>query len=428
MLVVFLFFVILFVLGLGMILAQNNSVTGLVPTQEPWQLTITSIMDNRTAYAKLYPSPTLTPLPAFTATHEVFGTLDPLEMTATYIVGEATDAAAIEFTNTASAIFGIEPITTGTLMPTSVPTYTVAELTQQKKAYLNKLTTTVGFNHPIFDDIANSLIVEEVQADRYLDLSELTLELKTTSFANTKYVVLIIHHAGYEAGFDRLVLFRLANQQPILLDNPLSIPVDSLYYLFFDEQGFTDWNGNGLPDIAVYVGRGGSCCAPWLEILEIKPNNQIVDISPQPTKVYPARFEDLNHDGIPEIKGLEPRSGISSVDLVLWFGWDGQQYVNVSAQYPELYMPRIQTFIQKLTSVSDCRLKSINRSDSSNKVVIWDVEIENFLADYYAIGHLLEGWSDLQRLLKVNCSDGDLQTYGKWLTTIEKWVNLYSKP
>ena len=45
--------------------------------------------------------------------------LDPLEMTATYIVQQATDTAGIELTQTAQAIFGIPTATTGPIFATA---------------------------------------------------------------------------------------------------------------------------------------------------------------------------------------------------------------------------------------------------------------------------------------------------------------------
>lgn len=400
---------IVFVLGFETIVAQHSAIGDTSPTLEPWELTITSVIAARTAFSTLNSPISVTTTPNFTPVYETIS--DPLELTATFIVAAATTSGSVG----------------SKLSPTATPepTYTVAQLAKQKTEYINKLVSTVGFDHPVFEEIANNLLVEEVSVDRYIELEDLEIEMRTTTFAKEKYLVLTIHPAGVY--FDRLLIFRFVNQDPVLVDNPSTIDSDGFIYIGFDDKGFVDWNSNGLPDIVIYTSYGGNCCLPRLNLLELEPNNHIVDISPQTTRVYPASFKDLNRDGIPEIKGLEPRSGISSVDLVLWYGWNGQQYVNVSAQYPEFYLPRITALIQRLSSVPECHLKGINSSDSSNKVLIWDVEIENVLADYYAIGQLSEGWIELQQMLKENCSKADLQIYGNWLTTIDKWVKLYSK-
>ena len=400
---------IVFVLGFETIVAQRSTIGDTSPTLEPWELTITSVMAARTAYSTLNTPISVTTTPNLAPVYETIS--DPLELTATFIVAAATTSGSMGSTPSPTA--------------TPEPTYTVAQLAKQKTEYINKLVSTVGFDHPVFEEIANNLLVGEVSVDRYIELEDLDIEMRTTTFAKEKYLVLIIHPA--RVYFDRLLIFRFMNQDPVLVDNPPPIASDSFIYIGFDDKGFVDWNSNGLPDIVIYTSYGGNCCLPRLNLLELESTDHFVDISPQTIRVYPASFKDLNKDGIPEIKGLEPGSGMSSVDLVLWYGWDGQQYVNVSAQYPELYLPRITAFVQRLSSVPECHLKGINNSDSTIKVLIWYVEIENVLADYYAIGQLSEGWIELQQLLKENCSKADLQIYGKWLTTIDNAVKRYSK-
>ena len=354
-------FVIVFAFGLVTIQAQNNPVTNLSPTQS----------------------------------------LKPLELTATFIVGLATANA---------------PTLTPTLRPvpiTPMPTFTEPVLGVLKAKYINTIVSTVGFNHPTFDMIVTDMVRAETTSPHRLE--PLALDFRTVNFGNTKYVAVIIYRGGYDSGFDRLLLFRIVDQTPLELTNPLETLPESLLHYSFIDQGFADRNGNGLPDLAVSVGWGGTCCAPKLSLFEIKPNNQVVDIAPYARDVYPERFEDLNHDGLPEIESWSP-SGQGSESIKRWFGWNGQRYVDVSAQYPQFYLPRINEFAHKLTSDSQCHLKN---------VVI--EEMMNFLADYKALGRLSEGWNELQQLIRVNCSPADLQKYEKLLTDIEDWKNYYSK-
>lgn len=404
--------VLVFALGLGTLLAQ-----GTTPTLEPWQSTLTAIMVNKTAYAELYPSPTTTPtLASIAAQTPQPITLDPLELTATYIVGQATDQTAIEYTETANAIFGFSISQDAVVPPTftPIPTYTVAELTQQKTAYINKLTKTVGFSYPIFDEIANSLLVEEVLANHYLTLDELELDTQSVSFGNSKYVVLVVYGVGTHMSFSRILLFRVSDQEPVMLENPSTISSDLFVYIGLNP--FADVNGNGLPDMPVYSSYGGSCCPPQLHILEIKPNREIVDITPETDEVYPARLIDLNDDGVLEIQTQNPSPGLSSwIYLVRWFGWNGKDYVDISSQHPELYLSQINLLEQGLFSPERC-----NRG-------YFAVEVENYLVNFYAMGRLSDGWSELQRLLKLHCSTDDLQKAEGVLKDVEEWMNSLPK-
>ncbi len=406
--------VLVFALGFGALLAQTNLNGEELPTEQPWQSTLTAIMTTRTANAELYPSPTTTPTLASIVTQTPQPlTLDPLELTATYIVGQATEQAAVELTSTANAIFGI-PAEPGTLIPTytPMPTYTVEELSQQKTVYINKLVAVAGFSHPIFDEIANNLLVEESLANRYLTLDQLEVDTQSVSFVDSKYVILVVHRVGYYFGFVRVIFFQVINQEPILLQNPPSISSDG--YMYVSLGTFADLNGNGLPDIPVYTSFGGNCCLPEVHILETKPNNQIVDISPQAKDVKPVRLIDLNDDGVTEIQAQSGSAGMGTVWIIRWFGWDGQAYVDISRQHPELYLSNINLFAQ-YTSSRACE----NGLD-------WSV-IENYLANYYVMGRLSEGWSELQRLLKLHCSTDDLQKAEGVLKDVEEWMNSLPK-
>jgi hypothetical protein len=397
---------LVFALGLEILLAQ-----GTTPTFEPWQSTLTAIMTTRTPVAILYPSPTIT----LTLTDDVTQTavqetknaheLDPLEITATYIVSEAT--------GTAAAIFGFtigSDVPTPTVTP--MPTYSSAELSQQKKAYLNKLVTVAGFSSPVFEDIANNLLVEEGLTNQYIALSELEPEAQSISFDGSKYVVLVVTSEKYGMFLSQILLFRVTNQESVLLDDPSTTELDGFVYIGLDEHGFADVNGNGLPDLTVYTSYGGNCCLPTLHILEIKPNHQIADIAPETTDVYLARFIDLNDDGVPESQGQSPGSGSSTIWLIRWFGWNGQIYVDISRQHPELYLPTINELAQEIPV-------SCHNLD-------WQ-PLENYLVNFYAMGRLSDGWSELQRLLKSHCSTEDLKNAEGVFKDVEQWMNSLPK-
>ncbi len=409
-------FVIVFVLGLSSLLAEtvSNSNSGAVSTTEPWQSTLSAIMMIRTAYAKLYPSPTVTLMSAddvsqtvvqkTNTTHE----LDPLEMTATYIVSEAIGTLV-------AIVSVIQDSDLPTASITPMPTYSLAELSQQKKLYLNKLVKIAGFSSPAFEDIANSLLVEEVLSNQYVGLDELEPVAQSISFGGSKYTVLVVTSVKYGVFLSQILLFRVTNQDAVLLDNPSILDLDSFVYVGLDERGFADMNGNSLPDITVYTSYGGNCCLPQLHILEIQSDFQITDIAPKATDIYPARLMDLNDDGVPEIQGQSPASGTSTIWLIRWFGWSGHSYVDISSQHPELYLSQINLLEQELFSPERC-----NRG-------YFSLELENYLVNFYAMGHLSDGWSKLQRLLKRHCSTDDLQKAEDVLKDIEHWMNSLPK-
>jgi hypothetical protein len=410
--------VIVFALGLGSMLSQTNSNGGASPTvDESWQSTLAAIIAAKTAYAKVYPSPTLTSTSTPDVTRTVVQetrnarTPETLEMTASYIVQQATDQAAIAYTKTANAIFGI-PLSSRTFLPANTimptPTDTAAELERQKAEYITEIRAVVGFTHPIFDEIAQQFVDENRTDGR----GHLQLDTRAIFFQNVQYIALIIRREGDSPllWHSYLVLFRSSDHGMALLDNDLG------YYLTmgFDEYGFTDRNKNGLPDLTVYAWNGGKCCPFELHIFEIKPTHQIEEISPWTTDVYPIRFIDLDNDGIPEIEGQEGTVGAYNPMITRWFGWNGQAYVDISRQHPELYLSRINDFAQGIASDCD-RFPPVRE------------EMEYYLANFYAMGRLSDGWSELQRILKLHCSADELQRVEGVLKEVEQWMNSLPK-
>ncbi|MBI1278154.1 MAG: LysM peptidoglycan-binding domain-containing protein [Anaerolineaceae bacterium] len=81
-----------------------NAIVQMFPTQDP------NLIGNTI--------PTTDPNAGFTI-QQSDAALDPLEMTATFIVGQATEQAGIELTQTAQAIFGIPTATEGAIFATA---------------------------------------------------------------------------------------------------------------------------------------------------------------------------------------------------------------------------------------------------------------------------------------------------------------------
>ncbi len=114
----------------GISVAQNAGPTFTpFPTDPPIveQVVVTATQDPN-AIVQMFPTedpnlsgiviPTTDPNSGFTI-QQSDGSVDPLEMTATFIVGQATDQAGVELTQTAQAIFGIPTATSAPLFATA---------------------------------------------------------------------------------------------------------------------------------------------------------------------------------------------------------------------------------------------------------------------------------------------------------------------
>lgn len=112
--------------------AQNAGPTFTpFPTDEPiiQEVVVTATQDPN-AIVQMFPTqdPNLSGLPIPTtdpnagfSIQQADTSLDPLDMTATYIVGQATVVAGVELTQTAQAIFGIPTATEAPLFATATP-------------------------------------------------------------------------------------------------------------------------------------------------------------------------------------------------------------------------------------------------------------------------------------------------------------------
>jgi LysM repeat protein len=116
----------------GISIAQNPGPTFTpFPTDPPIvQEVVVTATDDPNALVQMFPTedpnlsgfsiPTTDPNAGFTI-QQSDGPLDPLEMTATFIVGQATEQAGVEATQTAQALFGIPTATVGAIFATATP-------------------------------------------------------------------------------------------------------------------------------------------------------------------------------------------------------------------------------------------------------------------------------------------------------------------
>ena len=113
----------------GLSIAQAGPTFTPFPTDPPivQEVVVTATQDPN-AIVQMFPTqdpnlsgiaiPTTDPNAGFVI-QQADGSLDPLEMTATFIVGQATESAGVELTQTAQAIFGIPTATAAPLFATA---------------------------------------------------------------------------------------------------------------------------------------------------------------------------------------------------------------------------------------------------------------------------------------------------------------------
>lgn len=412
-----------------MIFAAGNPVPQ--PTLDPLYVTAVAYVDNVTATAEKQNALNATATEAknvaltawgtnvaSSATSLALGTVDPLFASATAIVRGATQTQA--------AILGItlpgETPVTRAPSPTAtpIPTYTKDEFAARKTELVNILISVMGFKHPIFDQIANDFVAEESRNGA--QKSRFKPEVAMTWFAGSKYVAALVPEPdsvvlGYVMGSSRFLLFRILNGKPVLLDHPtLQFLGGNITYFDVDFErdnvvGFADHNNNGLPDLAIYSTCGGSACSPVMTLIEIQNTGEMIDITPKTPDGYPMWFVDLNHDGIWEIQGREETCIVDCMAYSpRFFGWTGTEYVDITSQYPEYFMPDITAFLQRLQNNTECYLPVGENFD-------------RVLLGYYAIGRLKEGWATIKPLLKWDaCTAEQLKFYGHQIQNAETWV------
>lgn len=330
-----------------------------------------------------------------TAAFQTQPDIDPLFITATYIVAEATGTAI----NTS----------------TPTPTFSPEEIVHEAVTYKQQLVDQMGFTHPVLDQIAQDYV--SCIVNRY-SIKHIPIEIHSTVFNESEYVVVSIPmpHNGY--CYDRLLFFRFEDGNPLLLDAPThyrEIYANDFVYI---PEAFADRNRNGLPDLPVITANIGTCCPARLDLFEIDLDGNLVNIAPTPMDmIYPSFLEDRDGDGIWEIYGVRERIGPYDgycCILQRWWGWNGTAYVDSSAQQFDFYMPRIKAFFNDL--------------DQSDECPIADYRFKQILFDYYAMGKLAQAHRDIVSHFKVNnCSVEQLKTYHNLFFRFDLWLQ-WSKP
>ena len=206
-------------------------------------------------------------------------TFTPFEITAMHVVGMATRQA--HFTPTYTPI-------TPTLTPRPTQDYPAFSA-----YYRQILAQTAGFDHPVFDEVVESLVeqlrVWEVEEGLRLTGARFQPEIARVRLDSSEYVAMLAQDQMLEEA-NRLLLFRRDSDVIILLPIPPRSDPTGYVYSFtpwswlepadLEAYGFADRNGNGLPDIAIYTTTGGNhpLRATWM--LEIQSDGSIAELMP----------------------------------------------------------------------------------------------------------------------------------------------------
>jgi len=323
----------------------------------------------------------------------------PFELTATYIVGQATDVVR-HYLATQAALGTIYP--TPTLIPTVGPT----QIESLRARWLKELESGAGFSHPLLttlvDEMADALPTVVPAANERgwpLDLAGFSLrpQMAETTFQGVTYRLLIFFNSFSDIT-TRTIMFKLMGTDWLVVD--LSA-IDGGYgfAVALDERagspaGFADRNGNGYPDIAIWRYFDANTIDGTRRLLEIRPGDEIVDLIPPEIDTIERWLVDLEGDGVFEIMvsqivNIHPATfeqmispSYCCVAQIHYYGWTGARYEDISASLDERYWPEIEDYWRHARTVGACLQPTY--------------EMAQMLLAYDARGALAEGWAMLQ--------------------------------
>jgi hypothetical protein len=308
--------------------------------------------------------------------------------------------------------------------PTSVPTLTSIELQQLHSQWLTDIETAVGFSYPLFEEAIDDFF-QFSDPDYIANMQRQPPEIARTTFQNDEYVAVAPMPSLYppsDAG--QFLLFRVTDDVPSLIFQGDALDYD-LTTVDLNDEGFTDYNGNGYPDIVLYATLGVTCAQPiFLRLLEIREGGEVVDITPETdfNQYQTARGIDLDRDDIIEIEVIERfntlyRIGGSCnfVNINRYFAWDGTAYRDISATLDESYYPATQMFWESVEAAGACLLPS-------------PLMYEMLLSEYVR-SNLVDAWGRLQpRLRWSECSRDIIMQHNWEMRGLEEWIVDYLPP
>ncbi len=309
------------------------------------------------------------------------------------------------------------------ITPTPAPTLTTAERDEFEVSVLTKLRSAFGFDHPLFQELAERYSQASPEYIRDLQDGLLDVSIATTWFANHRYVVGSM--PSPILGSTAVLLFRVDAQGHVTeLKSGFGLPTGYSYLWLDDSEGFADRNQNQRPELPIYGYTGGNCCPRYMLLLELNPQGEFVNITPRHTDVTPTRFNDLDQDGVWEIEGVLPvsipldSSSSNRPSLVRWFAWDGSRYVETSANYQDWYQQRdIDPLWEYLGYRQPCVPLPL-------LLYTGDISVYQVLLDYYAMGRLDEGWAEIQRRANwAECKPRLMPQYEREISLFEDWLS-----
>ncbi len=318
--------------------------------------------------------------------------IDPMFITATYIVGQATAGA-------------LEPMTaTATPVPLSD-----VERDYFVQGWVDDLESAAGFSHPVFGHIAYELLrfgdAGSIREQYHLDPKVVRIEFRGRAYVGI-YVNPILTLLG-----EQFLLFSVLGDEVTLLFHR------SHSVVRMNAGEFGDVNSNGLPDLQINLDSRGSCPVTSVHLLEIQPEGEVIDLVPQVTnETRRQALTDLNKDGLPEIEMFWrediPLPGYGGfchdLGVTRYYGWDGEAYHDITATFEQSYFPSINAYFD---SIED------------EACVFPDIAMYQMLFDYLSLGRLVEGWARLESHLAWSaCSADELIQHGREIGNILMWV------
>ncbi len=171
--------------------------------------------------------------------------------------------------------------------------------------------------------------------------------------------------------------------------------------LSIDPISGSDMNGDGIPDLVLSGYSGGLHCCYVYEIVSLGPHPKVIHTFQNPV---PIKFEK-QPDGTALIRAVDgvfdyfivPHSDTVMPQLLLKL--DGDNLVDVSAKYPELYDREIEQERSQLTREDLAKLKAANFHDKLYTDQVPTVhKVLTIVLDYVYSGREDQAWQTLQEL------------------------------
>jgi hypothetical protein len=287
--------------------------------------------------------------------------------------------------------------------------------------WLAELEAEGGFSHAILVQIVEQSLanlVTLIEIGNHQDFQVREFWQSSTSFAqvtvgDVSYVIML-YPRSLVSNFGLLYLFRVVNNTAEVIEFPRSWfpPYEEKRLLIPnpDDPPIGDINLNGHPDFVVQSLAMGSGGYRTITVIEIRDGG-VVNITPDGDLLdWGHSLGDINSDGLIDIRTVTPVVDVPlqwvnccEPDRVRWYGWDGNQYVDISSTLSEAEYPVIDDYWNTLQTSGQC--PSVERN------------LFTMLFAYESLGRLLEGWErTLTYAVEHNCI---LTAYDE----VEVWVD-----